>query len=67
MATSASVHADRRYRYMRGLWSKASSASVANYREKEFQHLCKALARISRLFSDSAFGRRIVEIGPEPG
>ena len=47
MATSASVHADRRYRYMRGLWSKASSASVANYREKEFQHLCKALARIS--------------------
>ena len=47
MATSASAHVDRRYRYLRGLWAKASSSSIANYREREFIHLCRALARIS--------------------
>ena len=45
--TSAATHADKRYRYMRGLWQRASSSSVVGYRDKEFQHLCKALTRIS--------------------
>ena len=43
----ADAHADKRYKYLRGLWSRACAGSVATYRDKEFQHLCKALARIS--------------------
>ena len=47
MASSSSTHEDRRFRYLRGLFLRAKDATVANYREKEWQHLCKALARIS--------------------
>lgn len=59
---SASSHVDRRYRYLRGLWPRATSSMVAAYKEKEFQHLCKALARISTA-ADPLPNRHAVRLG----
>ena len=55
-SSSSAEHVDRRYRYLRGLFARASAATVANHREKEWLHLCKALARIS--VSDVALPNR---------
>ena len=44
---SSSAHVDKRYLYLRGLFTRSSNSAVANYKEKEWLHLCKVLARIS--------------------
>ena len=42
-----SAHEDKRYLYLRGLFKRASAANVANYREREWLHLCTVLAKLS--------------------
>ena len=58
MSTSRDAE-DKRYLYLRGLFKHASSTQTANYREKEFIHLCRALARIS-LAGESLTSRHAV-------
>ena len=41
-----SHHVDRRFSYIRGIWKRAQRAGTAQYREKEWQFACQALARL---------------------